>query len=54
MEEILALALEPRGTVRHDTSALGVPDLAAEVGLARLAELALPALRGAVIVSTRA
>lgn len=44
VEEILALALEARGAVRHDTLALGCADLAAQVGLARLAELALLAL----------
>lgn len=48
MEEILALALEARGTVGHDTLALGGADLAAKVGLAGLAELALLALGGAV------
>lgn len=41
VEEVLALALEARGAVRHDTLALGGADLAAEVGLTRLAELAL-------------
>ena len=49
MEEILALALETRGSVRHDTLALGGSDLATEVGLARLAELALLALGGAEV-----
>ena len=44
VEEVLALALETRGSVRHDTLALGGSDLATEVGLARLAELALLAL----------
>jgi len=47
VEEILALALEARGSVRHDTLALSGSDLATEVGLARLAELALLALGGA-------
>jgi hypothetical protein len=47
VEKILALALEARGSVRHDTLALSGSDLATEVGLARLAELALLTLRGA-------
>jgi hypothetical protein len=47
VEKILALALEARGSVRHDTLALSGSDLATKVGLARLAELALLALRGA-------
>lgn len=47
VEEILALALEARGAVGHHTLALGRADGAAEVGLARLAELALLALGGA-------
>ena len=51
VEEILALALEAAGAVRHDTLALGRADLAAEVGLSRLAELALLALGCATIVS---
>ena len=51
VEEILALALEARGAVRHDTLSLGGSDLAAEVGLAGLAELALAALGGADRVS---
>jgi hypothetical protein len=41
VEEVLALALEARGAVGHDALALGGSDLAAEVGLARFAELAL-------------
>ena len=41
VEEVLALALEARGAVGHDALALGCADLAAQVGLARLAELAL-------------
>ena len=49
VEEILALALEARGSVGHDTLALGGSDLATEVGLARLAELALLALGGAEV-----
>jgi hypothetical protein len=44
VEEVLALALEARGAIGHDTLALCCADLAAEVGLARLAELALLAL----------
>lgn len=60
VEEILALALEAGGAVRHDAAALGGPDLAAEIrlqssviirdvyfsgaNLSRLAELALAAL----------
>ena len=44
VEEVLALALEARGAVGHDTLTLCCADLAAEVGLARLAELALLAL----------
>lgn len=48
VEKILTLAPESRGAVRHHTLALGGSNLAAQVGLARLAELALSALRGAV------
>lgn len=48
VEEVLALALEARASIWHDTLALGGSDLAAEVGLARLAELALLALWGAI------
>lgn len=44
MKQVLALALEARGAIGHDALALGGADLAAEVGLARLAELALLAL----------
>jgi hypothetical protein len=47
VEEILALALEARGAVRHHTLTLGRADGTAEVGLAGLAELALLALGGA-------
>lgn len=47
MEEVLALALESRGSVWHNTLSLCGSDLAAEVGLAGLAELALLALWGA-------
>lgn len=48
VEEVLALALEARGAVGHDTLALSCADGTAEVGLAGLAELALLALSGAV------
>jgi hypothetical protein len=48
VEEILALALEARCAVGHDTLSLCGADLAAEVGLAGLAELALLAFWGAV------
>lgn len=48
VQKILALALEARGAVRHDTLALSRADGTAKVGLARLAELALLALGGAV------
>lgn len=48
VKEVLALALEARGAIRHDTLALGCADLATEVGLARLAELALLAFGGTV------
>jgi len=48
VKEVLALALEARCSVRHDTLALGCANLTAEVGLARLAELALFAFWGAV------
>lgn len=44
VEEVLALALEARGAIGHDTLTLCCADLAAEVGLAGLAELALLAL----------
>lgn len=47
MKDVLAAGLEASGTVGHDTAALGSADLAAEVGLARLAELALTAFGGA-------
>lgn len=48
MKEILALALESRGAVGHHTLALCRSNLAAEVGLAGLAELTLLAFGGAV------
>jgi hypothetical protein len=41
VEEVLALALEARGAVGHDTLTLGCADLSTKVGLAGLAELAL-------------
>ena len=44
VEQVLALALEARGAVGHDALALRGADFAAEVRLARLAELALLAL----------
>jgi hypothetical protein len=47
VKEILALALEARGAVRHDAFALRGADLATEVGLAGLAELAFFAFGGA-------
>jgi hypothetical protein len=48
VEEVLALALESRGPVRHHALALRGPNLAAEVRLAGLAELALATLGRAV------
>lgn len=50
MEEVFALAAEARGAVGHDTLSLCGADLAAEVGLAGLAELALFAFGGAGFV----
>ena len=47
VQQVLAAGLEARGTVGHDTLTLGSTDLTAQVGLARLAELALTALGGA-------
>jgi hypothetical protein len=47
VEEVLALALEARGAVRHNAFALRGADLAAEVGLSGLAELAFFAFGGA-------
>lgn len=47
VEDVLAAGLETRGAVGHHTLALSGTDLAAEVSLARLAELAFPALGGA-------
>jgi hypothetical protein len=51
VEQVFAFALEARGAVRHDAFALGGADLATEVGLSGLAELALAAFGGAVAVS---
>lgn len=48
MEEVLSVALESRGPVWHDPISLGGPNFAAEVRLARLAELALLTLGRAV------
>lgn len=48
VQQVLALAAEARGAVGHEALALRCANLAAEVRLARLAELALLALRGAV------
>lgn len=45
MEEVFALALESRRPVGHDAFTLRCSDLAAEICLARLAELAFSALR---------
>lgn len=44
VEDVLPLALEPAGSVGHHTLSLGGSDGSAEVGLARLTELALLAL----------
>ena len=41
MQKVLSLALESRGSVWHNTLSLCGSDLATEIGLARLAELAL-------------
>lgn len=51
VKEVLATGTEAGGAVRHDTLTLCSTDLTAEVGLAGLAELALAALGGAVVVS---
>jgi hypothetical protein len=48
VQDVLAAGLEAGGAVGHDTSSLGSTDLAAEVGLAGLAELAFTALGGAI------
>jgi hypothetical protein len=47
VQQVLAAALEPRRAVWHHAAALGGADLAAEVGLAGLAELAFAAFRSA-------
>lgn len=48
MKELLALASETRGAIGHETFALSCSNLSAQVGLARNAELALFAFRGAM------
>lgn len=48
VEEILSTGAETAGAIGHQTLTLGSTDLTAEVGLARLAELALLALGGAI------
>lgn len=45
MQEVLAFALESRGSVRHDTFALSRSDLAAEIRFAGFAEFALATFR---------
>jgi hypothetical protein len=47
VKQVLTAGLEARGAIGHDTLTLSSTDLAAQVGLARLAELALTALGGA-------
>jgi hypothetical protein len=47
VKEVLALALEARSAIGHDTLSLRGTNLAAEVGLAGLAELAFLAFWGA-------
>lgn len=47
VQDVLAAGFEAGGTVGHHTLTLGGTDLAAQVGLARLAELALTAFGGA-------
>lgn len=46
MEDLLALAGEAGGLIRHETAALGGANGLAEIGLAAGAELALAALGG--------
>lgn len=53
VKEVFALALEARSAIRHDTFSLSRTDFAAEVGLARLAELAFPAFWCAVKGASR-
>ena len=48
VQQVLALALEPGGAVGHDTLTLRRADLAAQVRLARLAELAFLAFGGTI------
>ena len=48
VEEVFSAGAEAGGAVRHDAATLGCADLAAEIGLARLAELAFLALWGTV------
>lgn len=48
VQDVLAAGLEAGGAVGHHTLTLGGTDLAAQVGLARLAELAFTAFGGAV------
>lgn len=47
MEEVLALALEPRCPIWHLALSLGGANLAAKIGLARFAKLTFFAFRGA-------
>ena len=47
MQQVLALAAEPRRAVGHDAAALRRADLAAQIRLARPAELALATFGGA-------
>ena len=51
VKEVLATGTEAGSAIGHDTLTLCSTDLTAEVGLAGLAELALAALGGAVVVS---
>ena len=50
VQQILSAGAEAGGAVGHDAAALGCADLAAEVGLAGLAELAFLALGGAIVL----
>lgn len=49
VQDVLALALEPCRPVRHHSFPLRGPDLATQIRLARLAELAFAAFWGAVL-----
>lgn len=49
MKQVLAFALKSRGSVGHHSLALRGSDLAAEIGLARFAELAFLALGRAIL-----